>query len=154
VIVQEPRWTVHLTASAEADFQSIIVWTSEQFGVRQAAVYAETLSAAIAALSAGPTTVGARKRGEIGKSCGCSTTRWISGYMRGARESAVHVNRAGPVSRGSAASLTRASIQKVSAPIGRPASRSMTDWPGSRDRNQAAGTEYATVARLAATIFW
>jgi toxin ParE1/3/4 len=58
---------VRLTATAEADFQSIIAWTSEQFGDRQAAVYAETLSAAIAALSAGPTTVGARERREIGK---------------------------------------------------------------------------------------
>jgi toxin ParE1/3/4 len=67
VTAQEPRWTVRLTASAEADFQSIIAWTSEQFGDRQAGVYAETLSAAIAALSAGPTTVGARERREIGK---------------------------------------------------------------------------------------
>lgn len=64
---QERRWTVRLTASAEADFQSIIAWTSEQFGDRQAGVYAEILSAEIAALSAGPTTVGARERREIGK---------------------------------------------------------------------------------------
>jgi toxin ParE1/3/4 len=62
---RESRWTVRLTATAEADFQSIIAWTSEQFGDRQAAVYAETL--AIAALSAGPTAVGSRERREIGK---------------------------------------------------------------------------------------
>jgi toxin ParE1/3/4 len=67
VTARESRWTVRLTATAEADFQSIIAWTSEQFGDRQAAVYAETLSAAIAALSAGPTTVGSRERREIGK---------------------------------------------------------------------------------------
>jgi len=67
VTAQERRWTVRLTASAEADFQSIIAWTSEQFGDRQAGVYAEILSAEIAALSAGPTTVGARERREIGK---------------------------------------------------------------------------------------
>ncbi len=64
---RESRWAVRLTATAEADFQSIIAWTSEQFGDRQAVVYAETLSAAIAALSAGPTAVGSRERREIGK---------------------------------------------------------------------------------------
>jgi toxin ParE1/3/4 len=67
VTAQESRWTVRLTATAEADFKSIIAWTSEQFGDRQAGVYADTLSAAIAALSAGPTTIGARERREIGK---------------------------------------------------------------------------------------
>jgi toxin ParE1/3/4 len=56
---------VRLTATAEADFQSIIAWTSEQFGDLQAGVYADTLSAAIAALTAAPTTVGARERREI-----------------------------------------------------------------------------------------
>jgi toxin ParE1/3/4 len=67
VTAKEPQWTVRLTASAEADFQSIIAWTSELFGDRQAGVYAETLSAAITALRAGPTTAGARERREIGK---------------------------------------------------------------------------------------
>jgi toxin ParE1/3/4 len=67
VTAQEPRWTVRLTASAEVDFQTIIDWTSEQFGDRQAGVYADTLSAAITALTSGPTTVGARERREIGK---------------------------------------------------------------------------------------
>jgi toxin ParE1/3/4 len=67
VTAQEPRWTVRLTATAESDFKTIIAWTSEQFGDRQAGVYAATLSAAITALSAGPTAVGARQRREIGK---------------------------------------------------------------------------------------
>ena len=64
---QEPRWTVRLTAAAEADFQSIIARTSEHCGDRQASAYADTLSAAIAALSAGPTAIGARERREIGR---------------------------------------------------------------------------------------
>lgn len=64
---QEPRWTVRLTATAEADLQSIIAWTSEQFGDRQAGVYADTLSCAITALMAGPITIGAKERREIGR---------------------------------------------------------------------------------------
>jgi len=64
---EEHPWTVRLTLTAESDFRSIIAWTLEQFGVRQARVYADTLSAALVALTAGPTTVGAKKRSEIGK---------------------------------------------------------------------------------------
>ncbi len=60
-------WTVHLTQAAESDFQSIVVWTLREFGDRQARTYADTLSAALMALTAGPMTVGARERGEIGK---------------------------------------------------------------------------------------
>jgi len=60
-------WTVRLTATAEADYQSIIVWTLRQFGDMQARIYADTLSAALVALSEGPTAVGARARHEIGR---------------------------------------------------------------------------------------
>jgi toxin ParE1/3/4 len=60
-------WTVRLTATAEADYQGIIDWTLRQFGDLQARVYAKTLAAALAALTAGPTTVGAKDRREIGK---------------------------------------------------------------------------------------
>ena len=56
-----------LTAAAEADFQNIVAWTLEQFGDRQARIYAEILSSAIIALADGPTTVGARERREIGE---------------------------------------------------------------------------------------
>jgi toxin ParE1/3/4 len=66
-VTTEPPWTVRLTASAEADFRDIIAWTAEEFGNRQAGIYAETLSAAIDSLLAGPTVVGARQRPEIGK---------------------------------------------------------------------------------------
>jgi toxin ParE1/3/4 len=60
-------WTVRLTAAAEADFQDILRWTVEQFGEAQAHIYAETLSAALEALAAGPTVVGARARDDIAK---------------------------------------------------------------------------------------
>jgi toxin ParE1/3/4 len=64
---EEHPWTVRLTATAESDFQGIIAWTLEQFGDRQARIYAETLSAALVALTGGPTTVGARDRSELGR---------------------------------------------------------------------------------------
>jgi toxin ParE1/3/4 len=60
-------WTVRLTAAAEVDYRNIIAWTLEQFGDLQARVYADTLSAALVELTAGPTTVGAKERSEIGK---------------------------------------------------------------------------------------
>jgi toxin ParE1/3/4 len=60
-------WIVRLTKTAESDYQSIIVWTLREFGDLQARIYADTLSAALVALSAGPTTVGAKERSEIGK---------------------------------------------------------------------------------------
>jgi toxin ParE1/3/4 len=60
-------WIVRLTAAAEADYQNIIAWTLEQFGDLQARIYADTLSAALVELAAGPTTVGAKERREIGK---------------------------------------------------------------------------------------
>ena len=64
---EESLWTVRLTAIAEADFQNIIVWTLEEFGVGQADIYADTLTCAIIALIDGPTIVRARDRREIGK---------------------------------------------------------------------------------------
>jgi toxin ParE1/3/4 len=63
----ERPWIVRLTAAAEADYQNIIAWTLEQFGDLQARVHADTLSAALVELTAGPTTVGAKERSEIGK---------------------------------------------------------------------------------------
>jgi toxin ParE1/3/4 len=59
------RWTVRLTASAEADFEQITRWTIDQFGDRQALAYVETISLALDALTAGPDTVGAKPRDEI-----------------------------------------------------------------------------------------
>jgi toxin ParE1/3/4 len=62
----EHPWTVRLTKTGESDYQSIIVWTLREFGDRQARIYADSLSAALTALTAGPTTVGAKDRSEIG----------------------------------------------------------------------------------------
>src|SRR6266850_6230417 len=64
---EEHLWTVRLTATAESDFRNIIDWTLKEFGDLQARNYADTISAALVALTAGPTTVGARERSEIGK---------------------------------------------------------------------------------------
>lgn len=60
-------WPVRLTAAAEADFQGILRWTLEHFGEAQVRVYAETLSAALEALAAGPTVIGAKARNDIAK---------------------------------------------------------------------------------------
>ena len=61
------RWTFRLTAAAEADFQEILRWRLAQFGEAQARVYAETLSAALKDLAAGPAIAGARERNGIAK---------------------------------------------------------------------------------------
>lgn len=61
------HWTVRLTPSAEADFEQITQWAIDQFGDRQAAAYAETITLALAALAAGPDTIGAKPRDEIAK---------------------------------------------------------------------------------------
>jgi toxin ParE1/3/4 len=58
---------VRLTAAAQADFQDILRWTLEHFGEAQARVYAETLSAALEALAAGPMVSGAKARNDIAK---------------------------------------------------------------------------------------
>ena len=60
-------WKVRLTAAAKADFRSIIHWTLEQFGERQAVVYKDILAAAFEALSEGPTAIGVEERLEIAK---------------------------------------------------------------------------------------
>ncbi len=59
------RWTVRLSRAAETDFREILRWTAEQFGSRQARVYAKTLSSALEALAAGPNVVGVRARDDI-----------------------------------------------------------------------------------------
>ena len=60
-------WTVRLGGAAEADFEAIVVWTVEQFGDVQAGVYAQTLSTAVQALTAGPVQPGVKARPEIGR---------------------------------------------------------------------------------------
>ncbi|HET8995908.1 MAG TPA: type II toxin-antitoxin system RelE/ParE family toxin [Acetobacteraceae bacterium] len=58
-------WAVRLSASAEADYDAILRWTMQRFGVAQAEVYARTLAASLARLERGPTIPGARRRDEI-----------------------------------------------------------------------------------------
>ncbi len=60
-------WTVRLSETAEAEFRGILRWTAAQFGHRQARIYAETLTSALAALAAGPSQPGVKPRPEIGK---------------------------------------------------------------------------------------
>ena len=60
-------WTVRIAAAAEADFRQILQSTSRRFGRSQAPIYAEAPSAAIAALTSGPSGPGVRHRGEIAK---------------------------------------------------------------------------------------
>jgi toxin ParE1/3/4 len=59
------RWRVRLTCAAAADFDQILHWAAGRFGAAQARAYAETLSAAIAALTEGPRVAGARARDDI-----------------------------------------------------------------------------------------
>lgn len=62
----ENTWTVRLSAAAEADFRQILRWTVDNFGSAQARAYADTLSSALKALSAGPSVIGVKERPEIG----------------------------------------------------------------------------------------
>lgn len=59
-------WKVRLAARAELDFSEILTWTLENFGERQAATYAETLTLAIEALHDGPDQPGVKTRDDIG----------------------------------------------------------------------------------------
>lgn len=60
-------WTVRLVAVSERDYQEVIKRSAQDFGPRQAEVYAETLELAINALrEKGPKTIGVKEREEIG----------------------------------------------------------------------------------------
>jgi len=58
-------WIVRISSSAQHDFDNIVAWTAEHFGIRQASTYAATLSLAIAALMRGPQQTGVRQRDDI-----------------------------------------------------------------------------------------
>ncbi len=58
-------WSVRLTAAAQADFTEILRWTDRQFGKAQAHRYADTISAALDDLAAGPAVAGSKKRDDI-----------------------------------------------------------------------------------------
>lgn len=59
-------WRVRLAEQAEQDVLGILLWTVENFGARQAEVYAQTLLLAIEALHDGLDVLGANVREDIG----------------------------------------------------------------------------------------
>ncbi len=59
-------WRVRLSAAAESDYEKILRWTTDNFGLVQARVYADTLSLALQELCAGPSIGGVKRRSEIG----------------------------------------------------------------------------------------
>ena len=61
------RWRIRLGAQAERDLLSILHWTAENFGVRQATNYRTTVIQTVHELAAGPEAAGARKRDDIAK---------------------------------------------------------------------------------------
>lgn len=84
-------WHVQLSAAAEQDFQSIITWSAEQFGVAQARSYAEIVTAAILALEDGPDVLGNRWRDEIAPGL-----RILHAARNGRRARHMLLYRAGP----------------------------------------------------------
>ena len=62
------RWRVRLAAAAQKDYQDILHWTVDKFGLDQARTYAETLSTALEDLCDGPGILGVKARSEIGPS--------------------------------------------------------------------------------------
>jgi len=79
--VDDGLWDVRLAALANVDFRNIFDWTYEQFGAKQALVYANTIMVALDALVDGPTTIGVKERTEIAK--GLFTLSIARGGRRG-----------------------------------------------------------------------
>lgn len=63
--MKNTSWKVRLTARAAADFDAIVAWTEEQFGIKQSMSYEETLIAALQLLNDGPSVIGAKPRDDI-----------------------------------------------------------------------------------------
>jgi toxin ParE1/3/4 len=59
------RWRVNLSVAAERDLFSILQWTGQIFGTKQALVYEETIAHAVTALAAGPKLPDSRTRDDI-----------------------------------------------------------------------------------------
>ncbi len=59
------RWRVRLGAVAELNFANVLRWTAENFGLRQARAYQDTLSRAIGELAGGPDVAGSKVRDDI-----------------------------------------------------------------------------------------
>jgi toxin ParE1/3/4 len=63
--VKKPAWRVHLIIDAQRDFQTILAYTVETFGVRQARRYEALLIKAILRLHQGPNIAGSIARDDI-----------------------------------------------------------------------------------------
>lgn len=61
----ERRWGIRLSAAAERDFATILRWTTEAFGVRQAEIYRDVIAGALSSLTEGPDVLGSKPRDEI-----------------------------------------------------------------------------------------
>jgi plasmid stabilization system protein ParE len=59
-------WRVEVTLSAERDFDSIIAWTRDTFGLQQATIYEQTLLDLIAIAASGPEHRAFRSRVNLG----------------------------------------------------------------------------------------
>ena len=59
------NWRARLSAAAERDFASIIEWTNERFGARQARLYRDALEEGIRTLGNGPDVPRAKPRDDI-----------------------------------------------------------------------------------------
>ena len=60
-------WSVRLAARAEADIASIVTWTTDRFGPKQAEDYLATLLGGLRSLRDGPDTLGTRGLANVGR---------------------------------------------------------------------------------------
>lgn len=59
------RWRVSLSVAAERDLFSVVQWTGQTFGAKQALLYEETIAHAVTALEGGPELPDSRMRDDI-----------------------------------------------------------------------------------------
>jgi toxin ParE1/3/4 len=63
--VTETQWRIRLGSEAERDYVSILDYTADTFGQRQAELYKTLLQETLAMLAAGPAAIGSIARDEI-----------------------------------------------------------------------------------------
>lgn len=59
------RWRVRLSITADHDLASILHWTTQAFGPKQARDYQQTIIQAVRALGEGPDLPGSNARGQV-----------------------------------------------------------------------------------------
>jgi toxin ParE1/3/4 len=62
---ERKNWEVRLSLAAEADLESIFLWTVDRFGEGQARAYEGILKKALSSLRQGPSIPGSRPRPDI-----------------------------------------------------------------------------------------